>query len=415
MNVLHISATDNVGGSGRSANRIHRGLRALGHDSKMLVNYRVTNDPDVGYIWRSLGWRAGDWLARGVTERLSLQYLFYPSSFGLARHPWFREADVIQLYNTHGGFFSHSALAMLSRRKPVVWRLSDMWPMTGHCAYAFECDRWKTGCGACPHLNDAPGLHRDRTALLWKHKQRVYARSAITVVAPSHWIAALAAESPLLNRFPIHHIPNGLDTSVFRPIPKASAREMFGLDLSAKVLLFVSLEVDAQRKGGAYLAQALDRLPAASLSGLQVMVVGQGAEQWRTRVKAPVTAVSTINDDRLLAAAYAAADVFVLPTLAENLPNSALESLACGTPVVAFATGGVVDAVRPGQTGWLARAADTDDLARQIAIALDEDQHRSRMSRECRVVAEREYSMELQAHRFASLYDTVREARRRAA
>jgi glycosyltransferase involved in cell wall biosynthesis len=415
VRILHISAADNAGGSGRSAYRIHQGLRSRGHVSRMLVNYRVTNDPDVGYIWRALGWRAADWLARSLTERMSLQYVFYPSSFALAAHPWFRQADVVQLYNTHGGFFSYSALAILSRRKPIVWRLSDMWPLTGHCAYAFDCDRWKTGCGACPRLHDAPGLRTDRTALLWKWKRTIYSRSKITIVAPSTWIAGLAAESPLLSRFPIHQIPNGLDTAVFRAIDRAAARELFGLDPTAKVLLFLSLEIDAIRKGGAVLEAAVAQLSMSGGAPFHVMAVGNGAEGWATRLSVPVTAIPAIHDDRLLAAAYSAADVFVLPTLAENLPNSALESMACGTPVVAFATGGVVDAVRPGQTGWLARSGDSGDLAHRIAEALANDQGRTRMGHECRAVVEREYSLELQASRFEALYVAVGKERGRAA
>lgn len=414
MNVLHVSAADNAGGSGRSAYRIHSGLRRRGHVSRMLVNYKVTSDPDVGYAWRSLGWRAGDWVARSITERLSLQYLFYPSSHALSRHPWFREADILQLYNTHGGYFSHSALAGLSRRKPAVWRLSDMWPMTGHCAYAFDCERWKTGCGACPRLDDAPALRADRTALLWKAKNAIYARSRIDIVAPSRWMEGLAKESPLLGRFPVHYIPNGLDTSVFRPLPKPAARDLFGIAHEAKVLLFLSLEIDSARKGGALLLQAIERL-SASGRRFHVMAIGHGSDQWAARLNMGVTAVPVISDDRLLAAAYSAADLFAMPTLAENLPNAALESMACATPVVAFRTGGMVDAVREGRTGWLAEAGSAADLAQRIGDALDDDEGRARMALECRAVVEREYTMELQASRFETLYRDIIDARRRAA
>lgn len=415
MNILHISAADNAGGSGRSAYRIHSGLRRRGHTSRMLVNYKVTSDPDVGYVWRSLGWRAGDWLARAATERLSLQYLFYPSSHRLARHPWFREADVLQLYNTHGGYFSHSALAGLSRRKPVVWRLSDMWPMTGHCAYAFDCERWKTGCGACPRLDDAPALRTDRTALLWKAKKAIYARSGLDIVAPSRWMEGMAKESPLLGRFPVHYIPNGLDTTVFQPVPATAARDLFGIDQRATVLLFVSLEIDSVRKGGAVLLDAIERLSGTTGRAFHVMAVGHGAEQWTARFRMPVTAVPAISDDRLLAAAYSAADVFVMPTLAENLPNAVLESMACATPVVGFRTGGMVDAVREGSTGWLAEPGNTEDLTRRIREALDDTEGRERMSRECRAVVEREYTMDLQASRFEALYRDLVDARGRAA
>lgn len=380
----------------------------------MLVNYKATSDPDVGYMWRSPGLRAADWLARAMTERASLQYLFYPSSHALPRHPWFREADVLQLYNTHGGYFSHSALATLSKKKPVVWRLSDMWPMTGHCAYAFECERWKTGCGACPRLGDAPALRTDRTALLWKAKKAIYARSRIDIVAPSRWMEGIATASPLLGRFPIHYIPNGLDPDTFRPVPVEAARDLFGVDRSANVLLFVSLDIDDLRKGGAVLLEAVERL-AATGAAFHVMAVGHGSEQWARRLAVPVRAMPAISDDRLLAAAYSAADVFVMPTLAENLPNAVLESMACATPVVTFRIGGVVDAVRDGVTGWLAEPGSPADLASKLRQALADRAARERMALACRNVVTEEYTMALQASRFESLYTGLLEARRGAA
>lgn len=373
----------------------------------MLVSLRVTEDPDVAPIWGTLPWRAADSMARRVTERLSLQYLLYPSSFGLLRHAWFREADVVQLYVTHGGYFSHTALALLTRRKPVVWRLSDMWAMTGHCAYSFDCERWKTGCGSCPLLSDEPALRVDWTAFLWRVKRWVYERSRLTLVAPSRWIAGLVAQSPLLQRFPVHLIPNGLDTDVFRPVPKAAAREVLGLDPSERVVLFSALDTAAPRKGGEFLRKALEILHAQDMQGCRLLVVGDGAESWRNVVRFPLTPMPVVRDDRMLAAIYSAADLFVLPTLAENLPNGILESMACGTPVVAFDVGGVGEAVRPMETGYLAQYMNADDLARGIGRLLEDEGVRQRLGRRCREVAEQEYSMDLQARRFQELYERI--------
>ena len=171
LNVLHISTTDNSGGSGRSAYRVHSGLKHLGVRSRMLVGLKVTHDKDVLPIANNGFNAAADRFFGRALGRLSLQYLFFPSSFGLLGHQWFKEADIVQLYNTHGNYFSHTVLPWLSRRRPVVWRLSDMWPMTGHCAYSFDCERWRTGCGICPILSDRPELYRDTTATLWKIKK----------------------------------------------------------------------------------------------------------------------------------------------------------------------------------------------------------------------------------------------------
>ena len=411
MNILHLSTEYNLGGSGRAAYRIHSSLIQRGHISRMLVSGKVLGAPDAGPIWGTLPWRAADWLARRTTDALSLQYLFLPSSWKLLGHPWFRAADVVQLYNTHGGYFSHSVLGVASRRKPFVWRLSDMWPLTGHCCYSYDCDRWTTGCGACPLLADDPALKTDRTALLWRMKQRIYARANVTLVAPSRWIAGLAKQSPLVGHWPVEMIPNGLDLSVFRPISRAAAREVLGLPQDEQVVLFSSVETHAYRKGGTFVTEAVNMLKGKTRKPFRLLVAGNRAREWETAVGVPVTAVDMVKDDQLLATLYSAADVFVHPALADNLPNGVLESLACGTPVVAFDVGGVGEAVRPMETGYLARCKDAADLAQGMARLLDDPELRRRLSGRCREIAEAEYDMGLQAKRFEELYRTVIHAR----
>jgi glycosyltransferase involved in cell wall biosynthesis len=407
MNILHVSTEYNLGGSGRAAYRIHSSLMRRGHTSRMLVSGLVYGVPEAGPIWGSLPWRAGDWLARSLTEALSLQYLFLPSSWALLRHPWFRAADVVQLYNTHGGYFSHSVLGVASRRKPFVWRLSDMWPLTGHCCYSYDCDRWKSGCGSCPLLTDEPALRADRTALLWRAKQHIYAGANVTLVAPSRWIAGLAAQSPLVRHWPVEVIPNGLDLSLFRPINRAAAREVLGLPQDEAVVLFSSVETRAYRKGGTFVAEAVNALKGKTRAPFRLLVVGNRACEWENAVGVPVTAIDAVKDDQLLATLYSAADLFVHPALADNLPNGVLESLACGTPVVAFDVGGVAEAVRPMETGYLARHTDAQDLAEGMKRLLDDSGLRRRLGTRCREVAEAEYGMELQTQRFEALYQTV--------
>lgn len=403
LNVLHISTTDNLGGSGRSAYRVHCGLKELGVRSRMLVGQKVTSDNDVLPIAApGLNAAVDNFFSRAL-GRLSLQYLFYPSSFRMLRHPWFRDADVVQLYNTHGNYFSHTVLPLMSRRSAVVWRLSDMWPMTGHCAYSFECERWRTGCGSCPLLSDPPELYRDTTAMLWKFKRWLYSRSALNIVAPSKWIAAMAAESPLLGRFDVHVIPNGLDTTVFAPLPQDVARESLGINSAERVILFSAYSLTDRRKGGAHLRAAIERL-AETEKDITVLMVGENGSNMNLPASVRTTVTGKISDDRSLAAIYSAADVFVLPTLAENLPNGALESMACGTPPVVFEVGGVSDAVRHMETGYLARYADVDDLTHGIRLLLNDAVLRERLSKRSREVATSEYGIELQAKRFLSLY-----------
>lgn len=343
-----------------------------------------------------------------VSNRFGWQYLLYLSSIALLRHRWVREADVIQMYNIHApanvDFLSHTVLPFLSRRKPLVWRLSDMWAFTGHCSYAYECQRWRTGCGHCPHLDVHPGLRRDTTAFLWRIKRQVYRRSRLVVVATSRWMAKLAAESPLLGRFPIHRIPNGVDTTTFRPIAKARARAELGIRAEGPVALLGAYE---PRKGQAVVGRALaDLARLRSGRGLAILTVGTQAPVIPDEM--PRHHLGEITDDHRLALAYSAADVFVFPTLAENLPNMALESLACGVPVVTFDVGGMADAVRPGQTGYLAQPGDPFDLAQGVRHVLAlEPAAASGLAHHCRAVAETEYSRSVELGHFLDLYRSL--------
>lgn len=400
LNVLHISTSDAGGGSARSAARLHAQLRRLGLGSRMLVGERRTDDPDVRPLKRGPGWRAADRICGAVFDSLDLQYWLYPSSFGVAGDPWFREADVVQLFNTHGSYFSLAALPRLSRLRPLVWRLSDMWPLTGHCSYSFECERFKLGCGSCPHLDVYPRLRRDTTALLWRRKRSLYARSRLTVVAPSRWLEGLARSSPLLGRFEVRRIPNGVDLERFRPVEGAEARRELGLDPGRPLVLFSAPDLSDRRKGGRVLEEALGRLDGVDFD---LVVTGGNAGRLPPRARL----LGRLDDERRLALSYAAADLFCLPTLADNLPNAVVESLACGTPCVSFAVGGIPDVVRHLETGWLAAPGDPAGLAEGIRTLLADEGLRARLARRARETAERELGAELEARRFAELYEEL--------
>ena len=413
--VLHISKADRLGGAARSAYKIHSGLRRQGWCSRMLVRSKISDEPEVDHIHRENGWlRMLDAAGRELVDRGGLQYLYYPSSFSLRTHPWFQEADIVQLYNIHGGYFTYRALPALSRLRPLVWRLSDMWPLTGHCSYSYECDRWQTGCGSCPRLEDYPALPWDTTRLLWRMKQRVYERSRLTLVTTNTWMDRLVAESPLLKHFPRHMIPNGVDTDVFRPIPKNTAREALGLSTKAKVVLFAAHVARAgTRKGGEFVPIVIERLAAQCDADLVLLIMGEGAEDWPDNSRYYVRRIGFTQSDRLMAVVYSAADVLLYPALAENFPNIILESMACGTPVVAFDTGGVPDVVRHMQTGYLAKYADVDDLSTGLQMLVEDAQLRNNMSVCGHDIVQAEYTDLLQTTRFADLYVSLLDRRER--
>ena len=399
LSVLHISESDAAGGAARAAYKIHNGLNGLGHRSRMLVGRKTTADDEVRKLKRNLAWRAADRVSGSVLDAFSLQYAFYPSSFGLAVDPWFRSADVVQLHNLHGSYFSFTALPLLSRRRPVVWLLHDQWAMTGHVAYSLDCERWKHGCGSCPYLEEYPRLRRDTTAILWRMKRAVYARSRLQIVVPSRWLLDLVLASPLLERFPARHIPNGIDTTIFSPGSKHEARERLGLPLDRKLVFFAAADLHERRKGLHLLVQALQRLEDPPL----LLLAGAGAtpEGVESRV------LGAVSDELVLRDAYRAADVFAVPTVADVLAQTAQESIACGTPCVSFDKGGVTEVVRHLETGYQAKLGSVDSLAEGLATLLADDELIAKLSARCREVATREYGVDLQVSRYVELYDEV--------
>jgi glycosyltransferase involved in cell wall biosynthesis len=399
LNVLHISESDAAGGAGRAAYKLHRGLNGLGHVSRMLVGRKVTPDTDIRPLKRNLLWRVLDRASGELFDLLSLQYVFYPSSFGVLADAWFRSASVVQLHNLHGSYFGFTALPAISRLRPVVWQLHDQWGLTGHVAYSLDCERWRRGCGACPYLDEYPRLRNDTTALLYRLKDRVYSGSRLTLVVPSRWMADIVDASPLLGRFPVRYIPTGIDTAVFRPGDRDEARRRLRLPLDRRIVFFAAANINERRKGLHLLAEALRRLEDPPL----LLVAGSGtvARGIETRY------LGSVLDEEVLADAYRAADLFAVPTLADVLTQTAPESIACGTPCVSFDRGGVIDVVRHLETGYQAKFGDVDELARGLTTLLGDDELRARLSARCREIAETEFSVDLQVQRYAGLYEEL--------
>ena len=406
LSILHFSTADTIGGSARSAYRIHTGLRAAGHRSRMLVGIKAGDDPDVETIQNGWGSRFADRLANKVSDVLGLQYQFIPSSLGIPDHPWVRNADIIQLYNTHGGYFSTSLIARLTERKPVVWRLSDLWPMTGHCAYPGTCERWRTGCGECPDLASYPAIKKDRTAYLFKKKEDVYRRSDLNIIAPSSWTEKCAKESPLLGRFPITRIPNGLESKTLRPSNRAMARRKLGLDSSKKIILFAAHILDDNpRKGADILLEAIKKInyPERYL----LMLVGEGGQTWARKTSVDIKLMGFVDDPQELAEIYSAADVVAIPSAVENLPNVLIEALAYGRAVIASDAGGMRDGIRHMETGYLAKLGDVADFANGLDLVLNDEIMLENMEIASRNFFDEQFTSEQEISRIVSLYRDV--------
>jgi glycosyltransferase involved in cell wall biosynthesis len=287
---------------------------------------------------------------------------------------------------------------------PVVWTLHDMNAFTGGCHYNVGCDRYKSTCGACPQLGSDDD--RDLSRTIWQRKLAAY-QSAIDegqlqIVAPSRWLADEARQSSLFDDAPVHVIPYGLDTTAFQPRETAGVRQAIEIPAHHRVLLFVAQSTKNHRKGFDLLQEALGGLAADA-----VTLVSIGSHEPELEVDFHHVHLGSIQSDLLLSVFYSLADVFVISSRQDNLPNTILESMACGTTVVSFDTGGIPDMVRPGETGWLAETGNVRALREAIELALSGDEVRKRMGRHCRAVVEEEYTLERQARQYRRLYDTV--------
>jgi glycosyltransferase involved in cell wall biosynthesis len=282
-----------------------------------------------------------------------------------------------------------------------------MWHFTGHCTFSFDCDRWKRGCGNCPYPNIPNKVRRDNTALEWRLKNWVYKHSNFTVVTLDSRMTALAKQS-MLKCFPIEQIPNGVDTEAYQPLDSDQCRLLLGVPLQKKILLFSAVHLKDRRKGGDLLVKALRALPSSLKAEMLLLLMGQdGAEAVAGAVDIPTVNLGFVGGHRSKAIIYSAADLFIFPTRAEGLPNSLLESMACGTPMVSFDVGGVPDLVRHLITGYLAEKDNDQDLSKGIMQLLSDNGLREFMSKQCRAIATKEYSADLEVQRHLALYQRL--------
>lgn len=411
MQVAHLSYSDLDGGAARAAWRLHRALRAAGADSRMWVQRRQSDDwavrgPDtLGARLRTeariLG---GHTLSRALCgSRRALPTLAVLPS-GLPARARAGGADLLHLHWLGGEVASVAEIGRLT--SPAVWTLHDLWPFCGAEHYP-EGDRWRSGYTPANRPTGEQGWDVDRW--VWARKRRHW-RRPLQLVAPSRWMADQATASALMAGWPCRVIPNAIDTERWAPVDAAQARWLLGLPPNVPLLLFgASGGGSDPRKGFDLLTEALGRLRAAgTIPGLEVAVFGQGPPLQPPDLGHPVHWLGRLQDDPSLRLCYAAADAFVLPSRQDNLPNTGVEALACGTPVVAFDVGGLPDLVDPGSTGHLARPFDVDDLAHGIAWALD-PARRPALRAQCRAQAVERFAASEVARQHLALYAEIRD------
>lgn len=312
-------------------------------------------------------------------------------------------ADVVNLHWVAQLMDYRAFLPVVTARLPIVWTLHDMNPFTGGCHYDLACARFTRSCGECPELGSSET--DDLSSRVWRRKRGAFdqvPRERLHIVTPSRWLASEVERSALLSRFDVTVIPNGLDLDDFAPRDRRLAREALGVPEEGQAILFVSEDIANPRKGFRLLAETLKGLE--NHQDLILISIGRGRPALETGLRH--RHLGQINEDRLLSLVYSAADVFVIPSRSDNLPNTVLEAHACGTPVIGFDAGGIGELISPGFTGLLAPAGDVDALRAAILRAL-EDRVLPGMRDNCRNAAIEGYGQAEQARRYADLYASL--------
>ncbi len=413
--VCIVSYADAGGGAFVAAHRLHRALLDGGLMSRMRVVEKLTDDTTVvapgGTVRRTLA-RARYSFAARAARRLGPRDGTYRT---LAMFPTrLRQEldaapeDILHVHWIGGEMLSVGQIARLA--KPVVWTLHDEWAMRGaeHIATWPDTERWRSGYHADNRPADARGLDLDRW--VWSRKRRAWHRP-MTAVCPSRWLAERAAGSMLLRDWRIEVIPNPIDTDAWRPRPRVEARARLGIALDQPLIVFGAIGGTSDPNKGADLLRAsLERLAAGRDRPFRLGIFGQSAPIQREHWPAPATYFGFISRPDQLMDVYAAADVVVVPSRAENLPNVAVEAQCCGRPVVAFRTGGLPECVSDGTTGHLAAPFDTGQLAASIARVLDDESYGRTLGEAGRRYAEENYSARRLVPRFVALYRELVEA-----
>ena len=421
MRVAHFNTSDEIGGAARACSRLHRALVQTGCDSRLFVLNKAGTDERTERVARSSWYSEARQQFSGALMNAILYYYRSEEGFSYeyraasASTPALidraKGAQIVNLHYTRGLLTSGQAarIAKVTGARVVI-TMMDMGPITGGCHYTRSCTNYQRECGRCPEIRS--NFSYDVTRRAWRSRKRNYTAIAPTVVACNRWSRDRAHESSLLGDARCEIIPLATEVNVFRPIARATAREVLGLPANARLVFCGALKLGQTRKGFDSLVEAFNRLPskldAQRVAGSPVVILTAGNGDFARNIALPFAHhhLGLLGDDRSLALAYSAADVFVSPSLQDAGPMMVNESLACGTPVVSYDIGTAADHVEQGANGWLAKLGDADELAHGLAQILDSNET-ERLRVRSREVAVDSFSPDRVARKYLDLYNDL--------
>jgi glycosyltransferase involved in cell wall biosynthesis len=418
LKVVHLNTYDGNGGAGRACMRLNRALRSQNIDSKIIVHYKFGNNPDIK-TFNSNVIQKSYTAATIIMERILAKRFLKPDSrtpfsftwFGrsVIKHPDVKNADIIHLHWVNHGFLDPKHIAEIKKLgKPIVWTFHDSNAFTGGCHVRYTCDHYLQQCGNCPLLINAGD--DDISHRIWKQKNKAYQQLDFSIAAPSSWMQASVKKSSLMQGKAVNQIPNTLETDVFKPADKKQAKEQAGLPTDKFIFLsgFMPSRKDLH-KGTQYLLESMELLKqrlGVDADKIEVVVFGNRGTENVPDFPFKTSFLGTINNDEKLALHYAAADAFLIPSLEDNLPYTVMESLSCGTPVIAFTTGGIPDMVQHEYNGYLATYKSSESFADGMEWIIKHPE-RDKLNQQARQTIIDNFSEEVIAKKHIEVYQSL--------
>ncbi len=407
MNTLFISTSDLHGGAAIAAFRLMNALQTKGMNVKMLVRDKRSSNRNVIEVgnknknkWNFLWERGKIFLANRFSQKNLFDISIANTGVSVTTLPEFQHADIIHLHWINQGMLSLKELKnIFTSGKKVVWTMHDMWPFTGICHHAGDCANYQQACGLCPYLVDA--TPHDLSNKIFKQKQVAYSSRNITFVACSNWLKDLAKKSPLTTDHTVVSIPNPIDTEYYYPKDKIDVRKKMRLPIHKKIVLFAAVTTSDKRKGTDYLIEA-SRIIKQHTDNVLFLIAGNNGKEIENRLALPAQSMGFVAPENM-PDVYNAADVFVTPSLQENLPNTIMEAMACGTPCVGFRIGGIPEMIDHLETGYIAEYKNADDLAKGLFWTLFEADTKT-LSANAREKTLKAYAQEKIAEQYKKIY-----------
>lgn len=412
MRILIVNTSERTGGAAIAAGRLTEALKSHGIKAKMLVRDKQTDRIStvaLGGGWKQVRKFVWERVVIWINSHFRRERLFSVdianTGNDITRLPEFKEADLIHLHWINQGMLSLKVIRkILASGKPVVWTMHDMWPCTGICHHARTCTAFHSECGACPMIYSQK--RKDLSTRIFRQKQRLYASGGIHFVTCSHWLKGMAKQSALLVNQPVSVIPNPISTTLFHPMKQTEARQKLALPTEGKLILFGSVKLTDKRKGIDYMVEAcrlLAKQHPALKEQLALVAVGMHAAELQPLVPFKVHNMGYVREEHQLVEIYNAADLYVIPSLDENLPNTIMEAMACGTPCVGFPTGGIPEMIDHLKNGYLTKEHSAEQLAEGIYTLLTTPAYES-LSHEAVAKVNACYSERSVANQYGQLY-----------